>query len=154
MKKKDEGFDEEKSGHGFVILLCILCLIIIGGGTFAGFYFYKTNVSSTKSQVEKVYVNTGDITVNLADEGGRRYVKAGIYVGYDKGDKKAKEQLTKEKQLSVVQDALSFYLKNKTSDYFKGDYEEQLKQELINAVNKKVQDFKITDIKIINLVIQ
>ena len=158
--KRNRQFEEDEfeaeDGHksrGFVIFLSILCLIIIGGGSFAGFYFYKTNVSDTKP-IEKEYVNAGEITVNLSDDSGKRYVISSVYVGFDKGDKKAKKQLTKEKQLSVVQDALSFCLKNKTSDFFKGDYEESLKAELIDAVNKKVQDFKITDIKLINLVIQ
>lgn len=144
----------EEKGHGFIIFICILSLIVIGGGSFAGFYFYKTNISSKNTQVEKTYVDIGEITVNLADESGKRYLKSGIYVGYDKGDKKAKKQLTKEKQLSVVQDALSFYLMQKKTDYFNGNYEDELKEELIDAVNKKVQDFKITDIKLVNLIIQ
>lgn len=151
--EEDEFEEEESKGHGFIIFLSILCLIIVGGGAFAGFYFYKSNSANTKP-VEKAYVNVGEITVNLSDENGKRYIKTGVYVGYDKNDKKAKKQLTRDKQLAVVQDALGFSLKKKTSDYFKGDYEEELKSELIDVVNKKVQDFKITDIKLINLIVQ
>lgn len=159
-KKKRSDYEEEedyteKSGHGFIILICTLCLIIIGGGAFAGFYFYNSSSSSKKTQVERSYVSIGEITARLSDESGKKYIKADISVGYDKTMfNKAEKQLAKDKQLPVVLDALSFDLTKKDSNYFTGDYEEKLKSDLIDAVNKKVQDFKITDIKISNLIIQ
>lgn len=158
-KKKRSDYEEEedyteKSGHGFIILICTLCLIIAGGGAFAGFYFYNSS-SGKKTQVERSYVSVGEITARLSDESGKKYIKADISVGYDKTMfNKAEKQLAKDKQLPVVLDALSFDLTKKDSNYFTGDYEEKLKSDLIDAVNKKVQDFKITDIKISNLIIQ
>lgn len=157
-KKKRSDYEEEdyteKSGHGFIILICTLCLIIAGGGAFAGFYFYNSS-SGKKTQVERSYVSVGEITARLSDESGKKYIKADISVGYDKTMfNKAEKQLAKDKQLPVVLDALSFDLTKKDSNYFTGDYEEKLKSDLIDAVNKKVQEFKITDIKISNLIIQ
>ncbi|MBE6047889.1 MAG: hypothetical protein E7213_05720 [Clostridium sp.] len=160
MKKTKQDYEREDDyyegrGHGFAILVCTLCLIIIGGGAFAGFYFLNSNNSGKNTQVERAYVTVGEITARLSDESGKKYIKANIAVGYDKTlFNKAKGQLTTDKQLPVVLDALNFSLMKKDSSYFTGDYEEKLKDELIDAVNKKVQDFKITDIKISNLIIQ
>lgn len=151
---EEEDYTENK-GHGFLILVCTLCLIIIGAGAFAGFYFFNSGSSSKKAQVERAYVNVGEITAKLSDESGKKYIKADFTVGYDKTFRnKAAKQLAKDKQLPVVLDALSFDLMKKDSSYFVGDYEEKLKNDLIDAVNKKIQDFKITDIKISNLIIQ
>lgn len=159
MKKNRRDYEEEdftkKRGHGFTILVCVLCLIIIGGGAFAGFYFFNSNSSSKKTQVERTYVNVGEITARLSDDSGKKYIKASISVGYDNTMfNEAEKQLSKDKQLPVVLDALNFELMRKDSNYFNGDYEEKLKNDLIDAVNKKVQDFKITDAKLYNIIIQ
>ncbi len=151
----EEEYYTENKGHGFLILVCTLCLIIIGTGAFAGFYFFNSGSSSKKTQVEKAYVNVGEITAKLSDESGKKYIKADFTVGYDKTFfNKAEKQLAKDKQLPVVLDALTFDLMKKDSSYFVGDYEEKLKNDLMDAINKKVQDFKITDLKISNIIVQ
>lgn len=145
--------EKEKSKKGNVIIIALLSLIIIGICSFGGFYFYKSQDNTSKT-IEKAYVDIDEITVKLSDESGKKYLKVNMCVGYDKDDSKAKKQLKKDAQLPVVQDAVNFYLMSKESDYFKGDYEKQLKEGLINAINEKVQDFEIIDIKISNLIIQ
>lgn len=151
---EDEYYTENK-GHGFLILVCTLCLIIICAGSFAGFYFFNSGSSSRRTQVDKAYVNVGEITAKLSDTNQKRYIKADFSVGYDKTFlNKAEKQLGKDQQLPVVLDAISFDLMKKDSSYFVGDYEEKLKNDIMDAINKKVQDFKITDLKISNIIVQ
>ena len=153
--KKHVDYDEnytEKKGNGFKIFLVILLLTVIGVGTFTGFYLYEAKGGNTKQ--DKVYVSLGDVMVNLADEGGKRYFKGNVSVAYNKGDSTAKKQLTKEKQLVVVADAINFYIKGKTSDFVINDDGTQMKKELIETINKNIQGFKITDIRFSNIVVQ
>lgn len=145
--------EKEKSKKGTVIIIALLTLIFIGVGSFCGFYFYKVNGSSDKP-IEKAYIDIGEITVKLSDDSGKKYLKLDMSVAYDKKDSKAKNQLKKDAQLPVVRDALNFYLMSKKSDYFKGDYEKEFKEGLINAINQKIQGFEVIDIKVSNLIIQ
>lgn len=94
-KEKVEG--KEKGGKGLMIVLFILGLIVLGGATFGGSYlFMKTNktVSAQEVVVENAYVDLEEFTVNLADEGGKRYFKGELSVGYDKSNKKMAEEIT------------------------------------------------------------
>ena len=94
-KEKVEG--KEKGGKGLMVVLFILGLIVLGGATFGGVYlFMKTNktVSAQEVVVENAYVDLEEFTVNLADEGGKRYFKGELSVGYDKSNKKMAEEIT------------------------------------------------------------
>lgn len=155
--KKQTDYEEDyvsstkEHSKGFKVFISILILIVIGAASFAGFYCYKNYFTNPK---EKVYVPLGDVMVNLADEGGKRYFKGNISVAYNKWDSTAKKQLTKEKQLVVVADAINFYIKGKTSDFVINDDGTQMKKELMETINKSVQGFKITDIRFSNIVVQ
>lgn len=156
-KDKDAGQEEvkQKSGKGIMIVLFILGLIVLGAATFGGVYlFMKTNKTVSAQQViEETYVDLDEFTINLGDKDGRRYFKGEISIGYDKSNKKIAEEI--ESNTVVIRDAVIFYFKGKEASYINDiNNKENIKQELIDAINKELQKGKVTDIRFKNMIVQ
>ena len=153
-KEKVEG--KENGGKGLMVVLFVLGLIVLGGATFGGAYlFMKTNktVSAQEVVVENAYVDLEEFTVNLADEGGKRYFKGELSVGYDKSNKKMAEEITAN--TVVVRDTIIFYFKGQKADFINNiNNEQKIKDDLIAAINKQLQKGKITDIRFKNMIVQ
>ncbi len=155
-KEKDKAEVEEKSGKGLMVVLFILGLIVLGAATFGGVYlFMKTNktVSAQQVVVEQIYVDLDEFTINLADEGGKRYFKGELSLGYDKSDKKVAEEITNN--TVVIRDAIIFYFKGQKAEFVNDiNNKEKIKEDLIEAINKELQKGKITDIRFKNMIVQ
>ena len=145
-----------KSNKAIMVVLFILGLFVLGAATFGGVYlFMKTNnsVSAQQVVVENLYTDLGEFTVNLNDEGGKRYVKCAVSVGYDKKDKKTPKEL--ETNGVVVKDAIIFYLRNHDSEFVSDTANEEImKKELIENINKELVKGRITDIRFSNFIVQ
>lgn len=155
-KEKDKAEVEEKSGKGLMVVLFILGLIVLGAATFGGVYlFMKTNktVSAQQVVVEQIYVDLEEFTINLADEGGKRYFKGELSLGYDKSDKKVAEEITNN--TVVIRDTIIFYFKGQKAEFVNDiNNKEKIKEDLIEAINKELQKGKITDIRFKNMIVQ
>ena len=153
-KEKSEG--SSKSNKGVLIILFVLGLVVLGGAVFAGTYlFMKTNktVSAQEVVVENTYMDLKEFTVNLGDEGGKRYFKGEISIGYDKTKTKLIEELTASEV--VVRDDIIFYFKSQKADYINNvDNKEAIKKQLVDAINKDLTKGKITDIRFKSMIIQ
>ena len=155
-KTKDKTDNTEKSNKGIMIVLFILGLLVLGAASFGGVYlFMKTNKTVSAQQVikEQVYVDLEEFTINLADNGGKRYFKGEISLGYDKDNKKIAEEIENNKV--VVRDAIIFYFKGQKAEYINDiNNKEQIKEELMEAINKELQKGKITDLRFKNMIVQ
>ena len=155
-KTKDKAENEGKSGKGLMIILFILGLIVLGAASFGGVYlFMKTNKTVSAQPVikEQTYVDLEEFTVNLADEGGRRYFKGELSLGYDKDDKKVAEEITNN--TVVIRDAIIFYFKGLKAEYINDiNNKEKIKEELITSINKELKKGKITDLRFKNMIVQ
>ncbi|HCW52439.1 MAG TPA: flagellar basal body protein FliL [Clostridium sp.] len=155
-KTKDKEGNTEKSGKGLMIVLFILGLIVLGAASFGGVYlFMKTNKNVSAQPVikEQTYIDLEEFTVNLADEGGKRYFKGEISLGYDKDDKKLPDELANNSV--VIRDAIIFYFKGQKAEYINNiNNKEKIKEELMGAINKELQKGKINDIRFKNMIVQ
>ena len=155
-EKGEKGENTVKSNKGLMIVLFILGLIVLGGATFGGVYlFMKTNKTAETQEVvvENTYMDLSEFTVNLADEGGKRYFKGEISLGYDKTKTKLTEELTTDQV--VVRDDIIFYLKSQKADYINNvENKEAIKKQLMEAINKDLKKGKITDIRFKSMIIQ
>lgn len=155
-KENDKAEVKENSGKGLMVVLFILGLIVLGAATFGGVYlFMKTNktVSAQQVVVEQIYVDLDEFTINLADEGGKRYFKGELSLGYDKSDKKVAEEITNN--TVVIRDAIIFYFKGQKAEFVNDiNNKEKIKEDLIEAINKELQKGKITDIRFKNMIVQ
>lgn len=145
-----------KSNKGVLVILFVLGLIVIGGATFAGGYLFlktKNTVEAQELIVENTYIDLAEFTVNLGDEGGKRYFKGEIAIGYDKTKTKLLEELTANQV--VVRDDIIFYFKGQKAEYINNvDNREVIKRQLIEAINKDLTKGKITDIRFKSMIIQ
>ncbi|EKQ51081.1 MULTISPECIES: flagellar basal body-associated FliL family protein [unclassified Clostridium] len=155
-KGKEKGENTGKSNKGVMIILFILGLLVLGGATFGGVYlFMKTNktVEAQEVVVENAYLDLPEFTVNLADEGGKRYFKGEISLGYDKTKTKLQEELTTNQV--VVRDDIIFYFKSQKADFINNvANKDSIKKQLIEAINKDLTKGKITDIRFKSMIVQ
>ena len=155
-KDKENGEKTGKSGKGVMVILFILGLIVLGAATFGGVYLYmKTSktIEAKEVVIENTYMDLKEFTVNLADEGGKRYFKGEISLGYDKTKEKFKEELTGKEV--VVRDDIIFYFKSQKAEYINNvENSEAMKKQLIEAINKDLTAGKITDIRFKSMIVQ
>lgn len=154
--KEENGEVKHKSNVGVLIILFILGLVVLGGATFGGVYLFMKTKNTVESQeviIENTYMDLKEFTVNLADDGGKRYFKGEISIGYDKSKEKLAEEL-KGKEV-VVRDDIIFYFKSQKADYINNvENNEAMKKQLIDAINKDLTKGKITDIRFKSMIIQ
>ena len=79
--------------------------------------------------------------INLADEDGKRYLKAKIFVGYDKNSK-LEEELTSKKPL--IRDAVITALRNKKAAEITPKGMDNIKMELIQRINPLLKKAYLT----------
>lgn len=158
MADKDKGKDNEKkkSGNIKTVIIFVISLLLVGGVVFAGTYmFMQKNTAKVvmEKTVDIAYVDIGEITANLADEGGKKYFKGKISIGYDKSDKDAPTELQEKKV--VVRDAIIFYLKSLKINYINDtNNEKAIKDQLMDRVNKQLSKSKIVDVRFDSIITQ
>jgi Flagellar basal body-associated protein len=155
-KEKEKGEKSGKSGKGLMIVLFILGLLVLGSAAFGGMYLFmksKNTVDAQEAVVENEYMDLAEFTVNLGDEGGRRFFKGELSLGYDKTKAKLKEELTVNQV--VVRDDIIFFFKSQKADYLNNvANRDAIKRQLIDSINKDLKKGKITDVRFKSMIIQ
>jgi len=155
-KEKEKGENSAKSNKGVMVILFILGLLVLGAATFGGVYLFmktKSTVDAQEVVIENKYMDLAEFTVNLADEGEKRYFKGELALGYDKAKTKLEEELTANQV--VVRDDIIFYFKSQKAEYINNvENEEAMKKQLMNTINKDLTKGKITDIRFKSMIIQ
>jgi len=174
-KKEENGEEEEKqekSGGGgnnivliLIVVLLVLVLAVIGIGAYVMLSGDDEAPQETvkEERVEKKSRRKSDdltvgpmypldkFTVNLLSENGRRFLVAKINLEEDS------EELTSEldKKTPLIRDIIISILSSKTVEEIttpKG--KEKLKEEIVNQINKYLEDGEIKRIYFTNFVIQ
>jgi flagellar FliL protein len=136
-KEKEEAKVKEKGKGMSPIILVVVALVAIGVGVFGAkmFLFKDTGSTAVKHIVEiKVPITEEAITVNLSDEGGKRYLKASITISYDETNTNLGTEI--EEKTVEIKDKTMFYLKSKKAADFDASNEVTLKTELVAEINK------------------
>ena len=155
-----------------IIILGILILAVVAGGAFFGYNtFLKDKKSITKSTVQQV-VNNGqttgtvansldqvvssktfqldEVTVNLADEGGNRYLKVAVYLGFN--EKKLTSELTAKKP--IVTDAVIQILRTKKAADISAKNMNNIKLEIIQKINPMLEKGQLNNVYFTDIIIQ
>ena len=156
---------KEKKEKSFNLIIVILLVIIIVGllGLAAGFYFFnikgksavaatttKTSTTSENKGVSSLTFAVDDFLVNLSDEGGKRYIKVKVFIGYDNA-KLSKELETKK---PIIRDAANSVLRAKKTTDFTEKGTEDVKKELLTRINPILSDGKANNIYFYEILIQ
>lgn len=170
----------EKTGSSKikVILLGILILAVVGGGAYFGYNKFlkdgksnatqntipQTNVQQAANQTQSQSGSTSflsqvvsaktfeldEITVNLADKGSSRYLKAAVSLGYD--DKKLDSELNDKKP--IVTDAVIGILSSKKAEDITPKNMDNIKMEIIQKINPMLEKGKLNNIYFTDLIVQ
>ncbi|QXE20282.1 flagellar basal body-associated protein FliL [Clostridium sp. 001] len=169
----------EKKGSSKIKIIAIgvLILAVVAGGAFFGYNtFLKNKKTTAKTTVQQVntqqVVNNGqttgtavnsldqvvssqtfqldEVTVNLADEGGNRYLKVAVYLGFD--EKKLTSELTAKKP--IVTDAVIQVLRTKKAADISAKNMNNIKLEIIQKINPMLEKGQLNNVYFTDIVIQ
>lgn len=128
---------EGKTRFNFKLIVIGLVLFILGAAGVFGFtvYFSQGGEEPEKEPVKEessgVLIRAGEFTVNIADPGGRRYLRTEIHLEI----KDVKQQGEIEGRIPVIQDRILAVLSSKTLTDLEVYNRDNLRQELLNQIN-------------------
>ncbi|NMM61446.1 flagellar basal body protein FliL [Clostridium sp. P21] len=174
-----ENKTEKKGGKKVIfIVIGLVALVIVGAGAYFGYTMFskskgtakttvqtaaKTTQTQTETQqtnqnqsyleqiVSEKNVGLDECLINLADEDGKRYLKAKIFVGYDKNSK-LETELTDKKPL--VRDAVIAVLRNKKAADIVPKNMDAIKMELIQKINPLLKKGQINNVYFSDILVQ
>lgn len=146
-KKKDEGEAKPKKSKKLLIIILAAVLLAGGGGGAAWFFLMKPKADATAEDEEehkpppkdkakvKTFANLEPFTVNLADEGGERFVQVSVVL--EVADAKVSTDLTA--QMPAVRNAVLMLLSSKyAKDLLTVPGKEQLAEEIAIAAGREL----------------
>ena len=133
-------------------------MILIGGAVFGGYIIASKNSPSQGKAVTQG-VQRRDLlvcpldgsTVNLSDEGGKRYVKVKVSLGYEKNDKLTKELGANK---DIVTDSIISVIRSKKSEEMDAAHEKMVKDNIKTKVNSTLINGQIEEIYFVEILIQ
>lgn len=144
---------EKKKSKIGIIVIAILLLIIIGGGGFMWFKMKDLNAGAAQStKIEEGKFELNEIIVNLADEGGRRYIKVKPVLGYDSTNKDLEAEFATKSH--ILRDLTITILRGKASKDLTPEGQEALKKELLEKLNPVLDKGKLTNVYFTDFLIQ
>ncbi len=158
--------EEPKKGSPLklIIILVVLLAVLGGGGFFAYSKFFKANPpaeaagegqekkAAAHAQPEKpVIYDWEPLMVNLADPGGKRYLKLNMKV--ELTNEKALEEL-KSRSFQLKDSMLMLLSGKEFDDISTSSGKQALKQETIAQVNKILKQGQVKDIYFTDFIVQ
>jgi flagellar basal body-associated protein FliL len=166
-------------GNGLKIIIIVLLVIIIFGLGFGGYMLFlkKNETESTNTthlntnaaaqntasnlnnlnvayEVSAYTYTMEEFLVNLSDDGGKRFLKVNLFLGYDTKKKKEMDKELEEK-MPILRDAIISILRSKkTTDLVSKENLDALKKEVIARINPYFEYGKVTNIYFKDFLIQ
>ncbi|WP_347491381.1 flagellar basal body-associated FliL family protein [Desulfoscipio sp. XC116] len=137
--------DKPARSNLMAMFLMMLMVFVVGAGMVIGYFKFidpgsdsdSANAKPTK-EITMSSMELGDMVVNLADRNGNHFLKTKIVIEYPE-DKKTAE-LVQEKKSHIIE-AVLLALRKKTVDEIKPpEATEKLKQELVTAINNRLEE--------------
>jgi flagellar FliL protein len=176
MSEKNKKQKEKKGGFSKIIII-ILILVIILLGAFAAAYMLffnkssnksanKTSISSSSSNnnnnnatsdsTNEATLSLDETIINLADTDSERYVKVQVSFGYDSSNSKLTSEVTSTdvNKKPIFADAVIKILRTKKSTDLTGKSLDDIKQEILNAVNPYLKNGQFSSVYFDELVVQ
>ncbi len=140
------------------VIVVVLTVVIIGGGTFLYFRLFRGNHTVEASPSTKIVVKStlslDPFLVNLADKEEVRFVKATFRIGLA-GEKEAEEMSKDPVFTAAVRDAIISLLTAKTSDQILTPVgKEVLRREILAKVNALMPRGRAHEVYIVDFMVQ
>jgi flagellar protein FliL len=150
----DEGGEaKKKSSLMKIVILVVLVAILGGGGYFAYLKFFKAPAKESNVPVveQPITQEMGTYLVNLADPGGKRYLK--VTMQFELNGAKVSQELARRNV--EVRDRIIMLLSSKEYDDIGNPTgKTTLKKELMTQLNKILQDGQVKEIYFTEFLVQ
>ena len=187
MAKENIESAPKKKRFPIIIIGILVAIIIIGAGAASYFIFMKkgsnsaettngeatgtvsanTNAAAQNTPILNAkYINEmsaytfefkDEFFVNLSDEGGKRYAKLKIFLGYETKDKK-KMDLEFEERKAVLRDAINEILRSKKATELQGEKSpkniDDLKNEILVRISHMFAAGRVNNVYFYDMIIQ
>lgn len=162
---------KEKGNNGFKIIIIVLLVLIVFALGFVGFLVIKSKGSDKTANSNVQVVDPGsqgaavtvvstysysldEFLVNLADDGGKKFFKVKMFIGYESEEEKKIGKELEEKK-PILRDAVNSVLRSKkSSDITTQDKVDALKKEIINKLNPYLKNGKVNNIYFYDILVQ
>jgi flagellar protein FliL len=167
---------EKGKGNGLKIVIIVLLVIIVLGLGFGGAYFFLnknsenskgTTTIPTANNLNQTMPNSAvqlssytysmdEFLVNLADEGGKRFFKVKLFIGYEPTKKKEKNMLAElEEKKPIIRDVINSVLRaKKSTDLATQQNVDDLKKELLTRMAPYFENGRVNNIYFNDILIQ
>lgn len=146
----------KKKNSALTVVIVILVFIIVLGGVLIGILIGgrnkgKEDVSPKDLRKELKVFPLDAVTVNLADEGGKRYAKIKISFGYEE-NKKLEAELSASKDIAM--DSVISIVRSKKSAEVDASNEKVIKENIKSKVNSILLNGQIEEVYFVDILIQ
>lgn len=147
-----------KKRSRFLIVLLVLAGTFLAAGLASGLILYFVGIPGVmpkmKPEPPPAYetVELGERVVNLADEGGGRYLRVRMVLEHKKDEKLSGE--LKEKNAKIMDKTVRILRSKSVGEVQPVDKEEKLKTEIMNAINAELKNGKIEKVYFTDFLIQ
>lgn len=155
------------SGASFKIILLVLLLLIVLGLGFDGYLILTKKASTTVNSNSALQVATkstieispytyklDEFLVNLSDEGGKKYLKVKLSLGYDAKNKKNMDKELADKTDNMRDSIITVLRSKKSTDIAVQTGIDDLKKEILTKINPFFENGKVNSVYINDILIQ
>ncbi len=159
MKDDLEKINEQKGKSSRLLtVLALLLGTVIALGLIFGIVVYFIGIPGVvppiKPEAPPIYVtkDLGEQLVNLADEGGGRYLRLKVVMEHKKDEKLSAE--IEEKNPNLVDSVLRVLRSKTVADVWSVEQEEKLKKEIMDSINKELKNGEVERVLFVDFLIQ
>lgn len=154
---KENGKQEKKKFGAMKIIIAAIGALIVGG-LIMGVFIYSFGIpglapkAKEPKKVEVENLDLGERVVNLSDSGGSRYLRVRMVLEFKKDEKLAAE--LKEKNAAIMEGIIHVFRSKNVDQIRPLDKEEMVKTEILESINKSLENGKIERIYFTDFLIQ
>ena len=157
---KEAEAQEKKGGKKKIILFVLLGVLILGiaggvvlflGGKKKDKEGEKEKKAELKHPKQTFFVTLDPVIVNLLDPTGKRYLQ--IQISLEVPDKKLEEEINEK--IPIIKDTINTIIGEKTvEDVLVPNAKEQIKKELLEAINKALGEDVVLKVYILQFIVE
>ncbi|MGA2939639.1 MAG: flagellar basal body-associated FliL family protein [Syntrophobacteraceae bacterium] len=153
-EEEQKEVQEKPKSKKLLIIIPLLLVLLGGGGAGAYFKFVRGPGESTegKKQTESaVYYEMDTFMVNLADQGGKRFLKATIKLKVNSSNV---VEECKERNFEIKDLVLTLLTSKESEDVMRAEDKLALKKQIIETLNRMLQKGQALDVYFTEFLIQ
>ncbi|MCL5058533.1 MAG: flagellar basal body-associated FliL family protein [Actinobacteria bacterium] len=156
-EEKENGKQEKKKFGAMKIIIAAIGALIVGG-LIMGVFIYSFGIpglapkDKENKKVNMENLDLGERVVNLSDSGGSRYLRVRMVLEFKKDEKLATE--LKEKNAAIMEGIIHVFRSKNVDQIRPLDKEEVVKTEILESINKSLENGKIERIYFTDFLIQ